>query len=210
MVSAVDDMLFTTCDSVLYHSFSDLHAVVDNLASTVERIKERRAELLCEESQPQHHHSEAAPAPVKSCQSISSSSSLGLPSPVDLPATKFNGYRPCSTETEDMHIYNMHFQYDIHHKQGSGSDGLYTDNVPSARALGTRDDSDGAYYESALDCESALAGLVTTGWDSSLVVDEDMYSGFSSAAPDVYTRTSNPHLQMNEIGVIRFNEMLRV
>jgi hypothetical protein len=34
------------------------------------------------------------------------------------------------------------------------------------------------------------------------------YAGFSLVAPDLYSRVKNPHMLLNEIGAIRFNETL--
>lgn len=43
--------------------------------------------------------------------------------------------------------------------------------------------------------------------DSYRITDRD-YKGFVQLAPDLYSRSTNPHLQLNEIGVQRFQESL--
>jgi hypothetical protein len=39
---------------------------------------------------------------------------------------------------------------------------------------------------------------------------EHEYQGFNHIAPDLFSRSTNPHLQLNEIGVVRFQESLKI
>ena len=64
--------------------------------------------------------------------------------------------------------------------------------------------------KSMLPAGNGVGLILTSNSRASIMNVEHEYQGFNHIAPDLFSRSTNPHLQMNEIGVVRFQESLKI